>query len=174
MTKLQPEIAKAALQCAHFDIENETDRTRALDAKLTGIASLSGLALSIGATVGGSVLAAGELNHGFSIALGSVLSVASLLLLLASATALSGLVPKGFQGTSLKAAAERVTDKRLSGDPADEIAILAATYGKKMLPEARATNKLKVGRVRVAYWLVGFGLAGLVFAVFLTTIASVT
>jgi hypothetical protein len=172
--KLEPEIAKATLECAHFDIGNETERTRALDTKLTGIASLAGLALSIGATVGATVLAAGELNHGFSIALGSVLSIASLLLLTAASVALWGLSPKGFQGPSLQAAAERVTDDKLSGDPADKVAALAATYAKKMLPEARKSNGTKVTRLKVAYWLVGLGLGGLVISLVLTTVGSVT
>ena len=97
-----------------------------------------------------------------------------MLLLGAAVTALSGLVPKGFQGPSLQAAADRVKDERLSGKPADKIAELAATYAKKMLPEARTTNNLKVKRVRVAYWLVGFGLGGLVVGLILTTIGAVS
>jgi hypothetical protein len=167
-------IAQATLECARADVDYEIERVRALDAKLTGIASLSGLALSIGASVGASVVVSGNLGHGFTIAIGSVLSVAALMLLAAAIVALSGLTPKGFQGLSLGAARDRVSDERLSGDPADAIGELAATYYKGMLPEARGTNKLKVDRVRHAYWLVGAGLGGLVVSLVLSTVAAVT
>ncbi|MCW2980476.1 MAG: hypothetical protein JWO14_2203 [Solirubrobacterales bacterium] len=43
-----------------------------------------------------------------------------------------------------------------------------------MLPQARATNKVKVTRVRHAYWLVGCGLGGLVLGLVLTSVAAVT
>lgn len=171
---LKVEIANATLECARADIEAETERTSALDSKLTGIASLSGLALSISAAVGASVVVSGGLAHGLAIALGAVLSVAAVLLLVAAVVALSGLAPKGFQGIALSAARDRVTDERLSGDAADAIAELAATYYVGMLPEARETNGVKVCRVRHAYWLVGAGLAGLVFGLVLATVGAVT
>ena len=166
--------AQATLECALVDIEAEAERARALDSKLTGIASLSGLALSIGASVGGSVLVGGGFSRGLVIALGSVLSTASLLLLAAAIVALSGLAPKGFEGISLKAAADRVSDERLALGPADAIGELAATYAVRMLPAARATNKVKVGRVRSAYWLVGAGLGGLVLSLILTSVAALS
>lgn len=171
--KLKTEIATATLECARADLDYEIDRTRSLDSKLTGIASLSGLALSIGAGVGASIVAGGELSLGFTIALGSVLSFASLLLLAAAGEALRGLTPKPFQTLSLKAGEERVSDERLSGDPADAIGEMAATYYKKMLPEARDTNKKKVDHAHRAYRLVGAGLGGLVIGLILTTIAAV-
>lgn len=171
---LKLEIAQATLECARADIDSESERARALDAKLTGIASLSGLALSIGASVGASVLVGSNLKPGFAIALGSALSVAALLLLAAAVVALSGLAPKGFEGVSLAAAADRVSDERLSLDPADAIAELAATYAVGMLPKARTTNKLKARRVRIAYWLVGAGLGGLVSSLILTSVAAVS
>jgi hypothetical protein len=174
MRPLELEIAKATLECARSDVDSETERARALDSKLTGIASLSGLALSIGASVGASVLVTESLTQGFAIALGAVLSVAAVLLLAAAIVALSGLAPKGFEGVSLAAARERVSDERLSLDPADAVAELAATYAVGMLPQARATNKVKVERVRRAYWLVGTGLGGLVLGLILTSISAVT
>lgn len=171
--QLSVEIASATLECARADLDYEIDRTRSLDSKLTGVASLSGLALSIGAGVGASIVAGGELSFGFTIALGSVLSVASLLLLAAASVALWGLTPKSFQTLSLKAAEDRVSDERLSGDAADAIGELAATYYKKMLPEARETNAKKVDHAHHAYRLVGAGLGGLVIGLILTTIAAV-
>jgi hypothetical protein len=171
---LKVEIAAATLECARADIEAESERAHSLDSNLTGIASLSGLALSISAAVGASVVVSGDLAHGVTIALGAVLSVAAVLLLAAAIVALSGLAPKGFQGIALSAARERVTDERLGGDPADEIAKLAATYSNKMLPKARETNAVKVCRVRHAYWLVGVGLAGLVAGLVLATVGAVT
>ena len=171
--ELSVEIANATLDCARADLDYEIDRTRSLDLKLTGIASLSGLALSIGAGVGASIVAGGKLSFGFTIALGSVLSVASLLLLAAAGVALWGLTPKPFQTLSLKAAEDRVSDERLSGDAADAIGELAATYYKKMLPEARDTNGRKVDHAHRAYRLVGAGLGGLVIGLILTTIGAV-
>jgi hypothetical protein len=171
---LSLEIARATLECARSDIDAESERARALDGKLTGIAQLSGLALSIGASVGASVLVGGGLSRGYAIALGAVLSTASLLLLAAASVALSGLSPKGFEGVSLAAARDRVDDERLRLEPADAIAELAATYAVGMLPQARATNKVKVTRARHAYWLVGCGLGGLVLGLVLTSVAAVT
>jgi hypothetical protein len=171
--ELSVEIAKATLECARADLDYEIDRTRSLDSKLTGVASLSGLALSIGAGVGASIVAGGELSLGFTIALGSVLSLASLLLLAAACVALWGLAPKPFQSLSLKAAEDRVSDERLSGDAADAIGQLAATYYKRMLPEARGTNGKKVDHAHRAYRLVGAGLGGLVLGLILTTVAAV-
>ena len=171
--KLRTEIAIATLECARADLDYEIDRTRSLDSKLTGIASLSGLALSIGAGVGASIVAGGKLSLGFTIALGAMLSVASLLLLAATVEALRGLAPKPFQTLSLKAAEKRVSDERLSGDTAHAIGEMAATYYKKMLPEARDTNEKKVDYAHRAYRLVGAGLGGLVIGLILTTIAAV-
>jgi hypothetical protein len=171
--RLKPEIAQAVLECAWVDVESEAERTRSLDAKLTGIASLAGLALSIGASVGATVVASGNLRLGFAIAVGAVLSLAAILLLAAAIIALKALSPMGFEGISLEAAKGRVTDQRLSGDPADEIAHLAATYSKKILPQARKSNGIKVKRVRYAYWFVGAGLLGLVCGLILTSVAAV-
>lgn len=171
--KLQTEIARATLECARADVDYEIDRARSLDSKLMGIASFSGLALSIGAGVGASIVASGELSLGFTIALGSVLSLASLLLLAAAVVSLLGLTPKGFQGVSIKAGKDRVSDERLSGNVADAIGELAATYYVGMLPEARDTNAVKVRHARHAYRLVAAGLAGLVLGLVLTTVAAV-
>jgi hypothetical protein len=171
--KLRTEIAVATLECARSDFDYELDRARSLDSKLTGIASFSGLALSIGAGVGASIVVSGDLSLGFTIALGSMLSVASLLLLAAAVVALWGLTPKTFQSISLKAGEDRVSDKRLSGNVAHAIGELAATYYVRMLPEARKTNAVKARRARHAYRLVGAGLAGLVLSLILTTVAAV-
>lgn len=171
--KLRTEIAIATLECARADVDYELDRSRSLDSKLTSIASFSGLALSIGAGVGASIVVSGELSLGFTIALGSLLSLASLLLLAAAVVALWGLTPKPFQGIALQAGKERVSDDRLSDNVAHAIGELAATYYVGMLPEARGTNATKVRRARHAYWLVGAGLGGLVLSLILTTVAAV-
>lgn len=170
---LRTEIAIATLECARADVDYELDRARSLDSKLTGIASFSGLALSIGAGVGASIVVSGNLSLGFTIALGSMLSIASLLLLAAAVAALSGLTPKSFQSTSLQAGKDRVSDERLSGNAAHAIGELAATYYVRMLPEARDTNAVKARRARLAYQLVGAGLTGLVLSLILTTVAAV-
>lgn len=102
-----------------------------------------------------------------------MLSFASLLLLAAAGVALWGLTPKPFQSLSLKAAEDRVSDERLGGEPADAIGQLAATYYKRMLPEARDTNEKKVAHAHWAYRLVGVGLGGLVLGLILTTVAAV-
>jgi hypothetical protein len=168
------DTAKATLECARADVGEERDRARALDDKLVSIASFSGVALSIGASVGATVVVSGTLNLGFTIALGAVLSIAALSLLGAAMVALRGLLPKPFRSTSLSAAEQRVTAARLSMEPAKAIGELAATYYRSMLPEARATNKAKVTAVRRALVLVGGGLGGLVIALILSSVAAVT
>lgn len=166
------ETVKATLECARADIDEETDRMKVLDQKLTSIGAFSGIALSIGGSVGSSVVVAGELSQGFTIALGSVLGVALVLLLAGAVIALRGLMPKDYAGTSLKASADRLTKRRLSMQPEAAIARLAATY-RDLLPQARATNKLKVTAVRRAYVLVGFGLGGLALGLILSTVGAV-
>jgi hypothetical protein len=61
----------------------------------------------------------------------------------------------------------------LSGDAADAIGELAATYYIGMLPEARDTNAAKVRHAHHAYRLVIAGLGGLVLGLILTTVAAV-
>jgi hypothetical protein len=170
---LNLETAKATLECARADVADEHERARSLDGKLVSIASFSGVALSISAAVGASVVVSGGLALGFAIALGAVLSVAALLLLGAAMVALVGISPKSYAATSTEAAAERVTRKRLAMEPAWAIGELAATYNVSMLPKARKVNEAKVKAVRRALYLVGGGLGGLVAALILSAIAAV-
>jgi hypothetical protein len=170
---MQLEVARATLDCARSDMADETDRARALDGKLTNIASFSAIALSISGAVGASVVVSGKLSPGFTIALGSVLGAAVLLLLAGALVALSGLSPKNYRGLALPAARDRVTPARLSDEPAKAIGILAATYYTGMLPEARETNQAKVRTIRRAFWLVGSGLGGLAVGLILSTVAAV-
>jgi hypothetical protein len=83
------DTARATLDCARADVDEETDRMKVLDGKLTNIAAFSGLALSIGGAVGSSVVVSGRLGLGFTIALGAVLSIAVSLLLARAILALS-------------------------------------------------------------------------------------
>lgn len=170
---LQLETAKATLECARADVADEHDRSRSLDGKLVSIASFSGVALSIGASFGASALLGGDLALGFTIALGAVLSAGALTLLAAVMVALVGLAPKSFTGTSLKAAEQRVTERRLAQDPARALGELAATYSRSMLPPARKINEKKAKAVRRALFLVGGGLGSLVVALILSAIAAV-
>jgi len=170
---LQLETARATLDCARADFADEHDRARSLDSKLVSIASFSGVALSIGTSFGASALLGGGLALGFTIALGAVLSVGAVALLAAVLIALSGLAPKRFTGTSLKAAEERVTEQRLALDPARALGKLAATYSRNMLPSARKINEKKAKAVRRALYLVGAGLGSLVVALILSAIAAV-
>jgi hypothetical protein len=165
--------ARATLDCARADVDEETDRMKVLDGKLTNIAAFSGLALSIGGAVGSSVVVSGRLGLGFTIALGAVLSIAVSLLLARAILALSGLAPKNYRGITLEAARARVTPKRLELAPEEAVARLASTYYTAMLPQAREANQARCEAFKWAFRLVAGGLAGLVSGLILSSVGAV-
>ena len=166
------ETVKAALDSARHDLEDEQERTRALDGKLSQIAAFSGVSISITGAVGGSVVASGKLSAGFTIALGSVLGSSALLLLGGAVIAFRGLSPKKFAGVSEKAARKRLSSKRLGQNPDVALPRIAATY-VEALTKARRVNGDKATAVSRAYGVIGFGFAGVVAALLVVVVGSV-
>ena len=167
------ETAKATLECARADVEAEDDRMKVLDSKLSNLATLSGLSVSISASLGANVLVTGALCTLFTIALGATLTFAVVMLLLTTMTAFEGLRPKTYKGLTMKSATQRVTPKRLSRSAPEAIATLAATYYVDILPAARAANDIKLEKVSHAFNYAAYGLVALVFAVILTALGAV-
>jgi hypothetical protein len=168
------DTVKATLECAMSDVEAEDDRMKVLDAKLSNLATLSGLSVSISASLGANVLVAGKLCNSFTLALGAVLTFAVGMLLMTTLTAFQGLRPKPYKGLTMKSAKQRVTPKRLTRPAPDAIATLAATYYVDILPAARAANDIKLEKVSTAFDYAAAGLIALVFAVVLTALGAVT
>jgi hypothetical protein len=88
------QTVQATLEACTHDLSEEDDRMKTMDGKLTQLAAFSGVSISISGSVGGSVLAAGHLRHGFLIALGTCVGVAACLLLAAVVIAFRALSPK--------------------------------------------------------------------------------
>lgn len=146
---------------------------QALDSKLSTLAMFSGLSVSISASLGASVLVAGQLATGFTVALGVTLAFAVLMLLCTTLKAFQGLRPKQYRGITLASAQSRVTPRRLRRDPAAALAVLAATYYTDVLPAARTANGVKLDLVTDAFRYARCGLVGLVVAVVLTAVGAV-
>lgn len=172
-TRFQFETVRATLECARADVEAEDDRMKVLDAKLSNLATFSGLSVSISASLGANVLVAGKLCIGFTIALGIVLTFAVSMLLATALVAFRGLRPKQYKGITMDVARARVTPRRLARDPGEALAVLASTYYTDILPAARAANNVKLDRVRSAFRYAAVGLIALVGAVVLTAIGAV-
>jgi len=170
---MNPETAQAILDCAKADVVAEDDRMKVLDDKLSTLATFSGLSVSISASLGANVLVARELDVGFTIALGVTLTAAVVMLLLTTLTAFRGLRPKEYRGLTLDSAKSRVTPRRLRADPAEAMAVLAATYYTDILPAARSANNVKLEKVGDAFRYARIGLIGLVVAVVLTATGAV-
>lgn len=169
----QLETVKATLECARADVEAEDDRMKVLDGKLGTLATLSGLSVSISASLGATVLASGRLGTWFTLGLGLALGVAVVMLLRTVLAAFRGLRPKEYRGITLAAAEARVTPRRLALPPEDALAILAATYYTDILPAARSANNVKLGRVTEAFAHARVGLSALIAAVLVTAVGAV-
>jgi hypothetical protein len=167
------DTVKATLECARADVAAEDERMQVLDGKLSNLATLAGLSVSISASLGANVLAAGALCTGFTIALGAVLTIAAALLLKTVLVAFDGLRPKPYRGLTRKSAIARVTPKRLSQPGPEAMATLAATYYVDILPAARVSNDVKLEKVADAFVYAKGGLIALVGAVILTAIGAV-
>jgi hypothetical protein len=168
-----PEALKALLDAARADVDDEQERTRVLDGKLGQLAAFCGVSISITGAVGGSVVAAGRLSLGFTIALGAVLSTAALLLLAGVVLAFRGLAPKDFAGVSRNGARGRLKEERLALPASEGLPRLAATY-VKVLERAREVNENKAQATTRAFVCVGLGFASLVLALLTAVVGSVT
>ena len=146
---------------------------KVLDAKLSTLASFSGLSVSISASLGANVLVAGRLCTGFTIALGITLTFAVSMLLATALMAFLGLRPKQYRGITMEVAKARVTPRRLAREPGGALAVLASTYYTDILPAARAANNVKLDRVRAAFRYAALGLIALVASVVLTALGAI-
>ena len=68
------ETVKATLDCARADVDAEDDRAKVLDGKLSNLAMLAALSLSISASLGANVLVAGGLCTEVTIVVGCFLT----------------------------------------------------------------------------------------------------
>jgi hypothetical protein len=166
------DTVKATLDCTRADVEEEMDRMKVLDSKLSNVASFAGVSLSVSGAVGANVVSANVFPLGFTIALGAVLATAVLLLAIGVTVCFSGLMPKDYRGISLDAASQRVTPTQLRRPATEAIPNLASTYATVVLPQARATNSKKVAATKRAFALVAAGLFGVVLALVLTVVAA--
>jgi hypothetical protein len=166
------ETAKATLETARAEAEEEIDRMKVLDGKLSNVAAFSGVSLSVSGALGANVIASGRLEGSFEVAIGIALAAAVALLLAGVVSCFHGLTPKDFSGITPAAAAERVWPSSLRREPSEALAKIASTYATDILPQARWTNKKKVAATKRAFWLVGLGLAANVATLGLIVIAS--
>jgi hypothetical protein len=166
------ETAKATLGACEWDLEREEDRMRGLDAKLTQLATFSGVSISISGGLGASVLAASKLELGFLIALGACIAVAASLLLSAVIVAFRALAPKTYIGVDEGAVAARTTPNALKRPPAETVAGFAASR-REVLVTARGINDRKATSATRVFLLVGMAFAALVAGLVVTAVGSV-
>ena len=166
------ETLKATLDACTHDLDQEQDRLRSIDAKLSQLAAFSGVSISISATVGGSVLAAGRLSLGFLIALGASITLAAAFLLFAVITAFRGLAPKLYIGPTEEAITARTTGDALRREPEDVMATFVGSR-RDVLVHARAINDGKARATTKTFIFAGTGFALIVLAVVVTAVGSV-
>jgi hypothetical protein len=166
------QTAQAVLEACTHDLSEEDDRMKTMDGKLTQLAAFSGVSISISGSVGGSVLAAGHLKHGFLIALGSCIGVAACLLLAAVVIAFRALSPKWYRGIDESAPVMRTTPEALLRDPSVAIAQIAAGRRDIFLTARRVNDKKAKATVRT-FVCAGLGFAFLVAGLLITAIGSV-
>jgi hypothetical protein len=167
----QLETAKLTLAANEYDLDREEGRMRTVDEKLTLLASSSGVALSIVASLGGSIVAAGRLSAGFTIALGACLCVAVALLFAGVGLAFAALFPKPYEGATTKAILKRAQAGPLGRDPVVAAASFALTRAE-MVKTARKVNKRKANALRKVFVLVASGFFAIAAAVAVVSVGS--
>jgi hypothetical protein len=170
--KYDLETVKATLEACTHDLSEEDDRMRTIDSKLTQLAAFSGVSISISAAVGGSVLAAGHLKHGFLIALGSCIGAAACLLLAAVVIAFRALSPKWYRGIDESAPVIRTKPEALVREPSEAIAEIAAGR-RDMFLTARKVNDKKAKATTRTFVCAGLGFGLLVAGLLITAVGSV-
>lgn len=166
------ETARVTLAACEFDLDREEERMRNLDAKLTQLATFSGVSITISGGLGANVLAGGRLPDGFLIALGSCVGLAGVLLLCAVVTAFRALAPKKYLGADESALLERTTPNALKRHPDHVLASIAATR-REVLFAARKINDRKARLTARVFFMVGLAFAALVCGLIVTAVASV-
>lgn len=167
------ETAKATLEAARADSEDERDRMKVLDSKLTNLAAFSGVSLSITSSLGASVIAADRVPLGFQIALGSLLLASAVLLLVGVVVCFRNLTPKLYLGIEVDDAKARLTPQQLKRSLELALAKFAATRVAE-LERARAVNKTKAEAATRAFSSVAVGFSGLILAIPVTVVGTVT
>jgi hypothetical protein len=170
--KYNLQTAQATLEACTHDLSEEDDRMKTLDGKLTQLAAFSGVSISISGSVGGSVLAAGHLKHGFLIALGSCVGVAACLLLAGVVIAFRGLSPKWYRGIDESTPKLRTKPEALQREPSLAIAEIAAGR-RDIFLAARAVNDKKATATTRTFVCAGAGFALLVVGLLVTAVGSV-
>jgi hypothetical protein len=166
------ETVVATLDACTHDLSEENDRMRTIDSKLTQLAAFSGVSISISGAVGGSVLAAGHLPHGFLIALGACVGLAATLLLATVVLAFVALSPKRYRGIDPVAVMRRTKPEELARIPADAIAFIAAGR-RDMFLASRAVNDTKATAATGTFVCAGLGFGFLVLGLLVTAVGSV-
>jgi hypothetical protein len=166
------QTAQATLEACTHDLSEEDDRMKTLDGKLTQLAAFSGVSISISGSVGGSVLAAGHLKHGFLIALGACIGVAACLLLAAVVIAFRGLSPQWYRGIDESSPQLRTKPEALRREPSVAIAEIAAGR-RDIFLAARAVNDKKAKATIRTFVCAGLGFALLVVGLLVTAVGSV-
>jgi len=167
------ETVKATLDNARADYRDELDRTTALDSKLTNLAGFAGVSLSISGSVGSSVVLAGHLSLGFTIAVGACLATAVVFLLATVIACFIWLAPQNYPGLAERGSRGRLDEDRLSQDPSEALVNLAATYYLELLPKYRAINLEKANDLRRAYVLVSVGFSAIALALVVAVVGAV-
>lgn len=167
------ETARTTLAACQFDLDSEQQRTQALDGKLTQLAAFIALAIAVSGTVGASVLAAGKLPFGFTIAWGACLTVTGVLWLFAVVQAFRALAPKSYAGIDSDAVIGRVTPSKLGRSEAEVLAEFASGRAN-VLSKAREINDRKAKRTLWVFWLTGSGFASLIAGLVVTAVGVVT
>jgi hypothetical protein len=170
--KYSLETVKATLEACTHDLSEESDRMKTIDSKLTQLAAFSGVSISISGAVGGSVLAAGHLPHGFLIALGACIGLAASLLLATVVIAFVALSPKRYRGIDPVAVVRRTKPEELARAPTDAIAFIAAGR-RDMFLTARAVNDKKATAATRTFVCAGLGFGFLVLGLLITAVGSV-
>jgi hypothetical protein len=170
--KYNLQTAQAALEACTHDLAEENDRMKTIDGKLTQLAAFSGVSIAISGGLGGSVLAAGHLPHGFLIGLGSCVGLAACFLVAAVIIAFRALSPKLYRGIDVTAVQSRTTPNALVRDPSEAIAVIAAGRRDVFLA-ARDVNDRKARWTTRTFVCAGLGFGLLVAGVLVTAIGSV-
>jgi len=145
---------------------------KTIDGKLTQLAAFSGVSISISGGLGGSVLAAGHLPHGFLIALGACIGLAAGFLLTAVVIAFRALSPKLYRGIDVAAVQSRTTPDALVRDPSEAIAVIAAGRRDVFLT-ARDVNDRKARATTRTFISAGLGFGLLVVGLLVIAVGSV-
>jgi len=170
--KYNLQTVQATLEACTHDLADEDDRMRTIDSKLTQLAAFSGVSISISGSVGGSVLAAGRLPHGFLIALGSCIGLAAVFLLTTVVLAFRALSPKLYHGIEESVVVERTTPDAMNREPSEAIAWIAAGR-RNVLIEARKINDKKANAATRTFVCAGIGFGLLVAGLLVTAVGTV-